>query len=460
MDRSAAFPVDPAEVGATVPLAEASAHPGAVLTPDPGQRRHVPAGIYAPDLSHAPVPAADPFPAAGALVAADPAPAATGPEDDWDEQVERLLRRPENLRTVYQPIVDLCTGGCVGYEALTRVAEWPARSPQPWFQAALRSGKGAQLEAAALLSALRGRAGLPADRFLTVNLGSHVLGDPTVADLLRSQPDLHGLVVELTDVVSVVGEGRHADVLAELRERGLAVAVDVAEGGLHELEQVTAVSPDMVKLERGLVKGVHADPVRERVVRTVSGLAESLSAAVLAEGIETLEDARLLQFLGIRMGQGWLFGRARPGFLPPSGEVTTWLQATWEESAMLSRVGHLAVPIGRLEDALAGGEWLAELDPEGRLRRLHEREGTAVVEATEVVRLRAGQDVRAAAARVLAAGPARRPHGLIAVADEASRFVGLVDPDVLFAEAIRSRTGQPGGRAGTEDPTRAQHHAG
>ncbi|MFN8076506.1 MAG: EAL domain-containing protein [Kineosporiaceae bacterium] len=174
------------------------------------------------------------------------------------------------MRTVYQPIIDLRTGACVGYEALTRVAEWPARSPQPWFAAAVRSGKGTELEAAALLSALRGRVGLPADRFLAVNLGSQAIGEAAVLDLLLAQDDLHGLVTELTDVLGVVGEGRHGHALAALRARGLALAVDVADGGLLELEQVAAVAPDLVKLERGLVKGIHADPVRERVVRSAS----------------------------------------------------------------------------------------------------------------------------------------------------------------------------------------------
>ncbi|MFN8076507.1 MAG: hypothetical protein U0Q15_13970 [Kineosporiaceae bacterium] len=112
--------------------------------------------------------------------------------------------------------------------------------------------------------------------------------------------------------------------------------------------------------------------------------------------------------------------------------MTAWLQATWEESAMLGRVGHLAVPVARAGDPLPSGYWLSEVDGEGRLRRLRSADGAVLVEATEVIRLRATQDVRSAAARVLAAGAHRRPHGLVAVVDDASRFIGVLDPDTLF----------------------------
>lgn len=357
-------------------------------------------------------------------------------DPEWEEQIARLLRRPENLRSVYQPIVDLRSGECVGYEALIRLAEWPARSPEPWFHAASRAGLSAQLEAASLLTSLRGRAELPPGHFLTVNVSPATLAHPAVTEVLLDQGDLRGLIAELTALAPVVGDGVHAAALAGLRERGLLVAADVAHAGVEDLEQVVAVRPDLIKVDRHLVKGAHADPLRDRLIRLVVAVAQELGTTVLAEGVEALEDTRFLQFAGVRMAQGWLFGRARPGFLPPSDEVTAWLRAAWEENVTLTRVGRLAVPLARVGEGSGAEGWLADVDGNGRLRSLVGAGGTLTVPASAVIRIRSSAELRPAAQRVLAAGAQRRPHGLVVIVDDDGRFVGLLDADALFREVL------------------------
>jgi EAL domain-containing protein (putative c-di-GMP-specific phosphodiesterase class I) len=377
----------------------------------------------------------DPDGALAGLVPGDP---------EWEERLTRLLRRPENLRCVYQPIVDLRSGRCVGYESLIRVAEWPARSPEPWFHAASRTGLSAQLEAAALLTSLRGRAELPPGHFLTVNVAPATLAHASVTEILLDQGDLRGLIAELTELDPVVGNGAHTAALEGLRGRGLTVAADVTEGGVGEMERVVAVRPDLIKIDRRLVKGAHGDPVRDRIIRMVLATAEEMRAAVLAEGVEALEDARFLQYVGVRMAQGWLFGRARPGFLPPSDEVKGWLSAAWEENVTLTRVGRLAVPLARVGEATCLDGWLADVDQQGRLRALVGGGGNITVPASTVVRLRSSADLRSAAQRVVAAGPHRRPHGLVVVVDDDGRFVGLVDADALLREVVLgSDNGRP-----------------
>ncbi len=365
----------------------------------------------------------------------------SGPE--WEHQIAKLLRRPENLRSVYQPIVELCTGECVGYEALTRVAEWPASSPEPWFQAAMRTGLAAQLEAAALVTSLRGRADLAAHRFLSVNVAPATLSNPVVAGVLQEQHDLRGLVVDLTDITPVLTDNPHTRTLQQLRDRGLMVAANLASCDITELERIRAVKPDLIKVHRDIVKGVHTDNLRERVVKLIVSIAADFGAAVQAVGVEALEDARLLQFIGVRMAQGWLFGRARPGFLPPSAEVTAWLKASWEETVTLTRVGRLAVPVARLSDleTVSGSHgWLADCDDDGRLRRLvrprPDGNPPVTVAASQILRLRASQDLPSAARRMLLAGSARRPHGLLSVVDEEGRFVGLADAEQLLREVV------------------------
>ena len=93
---------------------------------------------------------------------------------DWPSMLRSALDGC-GMRAVYQPIVDVSRGVVVGYEALIRFVGYPVRSPEPWFAAAHEHGVSAELQAAALRAALADRSTLPANCFLTVNIGPEVL---------------------------------------------------------------------------------------------------------------------------------------------------------------------------------------------------------------------------------------------------------------------------------------------
>ncbi len=350
-------------------------------------------------------------------------------EPQREDEVAGLLRRPEALHCVYQPVVDLHTGECAGYEALTRVADWPARSPQPWFSAAARSGLAGQLEAASLVNAFRGRADLSAEQFLAVNVAVPHLEEEVVLSVLREQPDLAGVVVELAFADSS-GEFVPGAATAALRVAGLRIACDVADAGRDELTRMHRIRPDLVKLEANLVKGAFDDPVRDRLIRLVVSMAEGIGAVVQAEGVESLDDARHMQVLGVRLAQGWLFGRARPSFLPPATEVSTWLRASWEDTVARTRAGRLARPVADGEEG-----WDVDLDDEGRLVALVSPTGERLA-ASRLLRLRAAQDLRSAAVRILASDVERRILGVVVVTDDKGRFLGLTDADAVMREVL------------------------
>lgn len=401
----------------------------------------------------------DPTPAAPVLTATKVPPklphqaeviAETGApdEDALIAQIDELVRRPGSLRSVYQPIVDLRRGECVGYEALTRVAEWPAHSPQPWFTAATRGGLAARFEEAALRGALRGRTMMPPGRFLTVNLSAAGLQHDAVVALLLEQPDLHGLVVEITDVAAVLDNPQSLGMLGELRDRGLMSAADIEDGGARELARISRLRPDVVKLERTLVQGLQADPVRRRVIRSLVGLVAELGAVCLGEGVERREDAHALQDLGVTLGQGWLFGRARPGFLPLNEESASWLAASWTATVERDRVARLVrrVPTRAQiptadgaplpgHDTPPDGQWWATVSQDGRLLDVHLPDGRTVA-ASELVRIRATSDIGTAARRFATADGPRGRLGIAAAVDEQGGFLGLVETAGLLREAL------------------------
>lgn len=251
---------------------------------------------------------------------------------ELEERIAHVLRSPEMLRSVHQPIVDLRAGECVGYEALVRVAEWPARSPLPWLDAAARAGLVAPLEAAALTASLRARLTMPGERFLAVNVSATSLTDPAVRRVFDEEDDLARLLVTPGPATDLTARETRA-ALAALRERGATIAVTLHEAGRSELAAVAAVRPGVVALDRAFGLDLHTDPVRRRLVATVVDFTADLGGTVLAEGIEAVADARSLRDLGVRLGQGWLFGRARPGFAPPSTGAIAALGPQQDEDA-------------------------------------------------------------------------------------------------------------------------------
>jgi EAL domain-containing protein (putative c-di-GMP-specific phosphodiesterase class I) len=243
-----------------------------------------------------------------------------------EEGIAELLARPSGLRSINRPVVALSDGRCVGYQATVRLAEWAARSPAPWFRAAAESGLSGQLGALALEAALRERATLPGERFLAVELDPDALGHPDVIAVLTAEDDVSDLVITLISTEMPAGH-RAKPVLEEFRARGLLLAVPAGTAGLADLLAVERLAPDLVLLPLDLVRDVHRHPLQQRLIDVVIEFADGTGAATLAEEVETLDEALALRTAGVRMAQGWLFGRARPGYVPPSAEVSEWLRS-------------------------------------------------------------------------------------------------------------------------------------
>jgi EAL domain-containing protein (putative c-di-GMP-specific phosphodiesterase class I) len=242
-----------------------------------------------------------------------------------EEQIVELLSRPATVRSINRPVVSLADGRCVGYQASVRVSEWAARSSAPWFRAAAETGLSGQLGALALQAALRERATMPGDRFLAVELDPDAIGHPDVVDVLAAEDDVSDLVITLITAEMTPGH-RALAVLEEFRSRGLMLAAPVGQAGLSDLITVERLGPDLIMIGPELVRGAHLEPIQQRLIDVVVELADGIGAATLGEEVETLDEARTLRARGVRIAQGWLFGRARPGFVPPAAEVSEWLR--------------------------------------------------------------------------------------------------------------------------------------
>ena len=212
-------------------------------------------------------------------------------------------------QVVLQPIVDLATGARVGAEALSRFpASWHM-APDVCFAEAHSVGLGHELELLALERAadhLETVAG-----YVAMNLSPATLLDPDCGQWLARLP-LERVLLELSEHDPVEDYDVLTAVLRPLRARGLRLAIDDVGAGFSSLRHIVLTAPDVLKLDRSIVDGVHDDPVLTTLVRALVDFAHGCGARIVAEGIETAADAAALLALGVDHGQGWHFGRPGP----------------------------------------------------------------------------------------------------------------------------------------------------
>ena len=225
-----------------------------------------------------------------------------------------------SLVTVFQPLVRLTPAGIVGYEALTRgPAGSPLEPPDALFAAARATGRIAELDRACRVSALRTAvdAGLGAPAKLFINMEPETLGQDTEQDVAELLALLAGsdleIVLEITERALTTRPADLLTAVAKYRAVGWRIALDDVGADPNSLALMPFLAPDVIKLDLRLVQSRTTLQTAE-IVSAVNAQAERSGAVVLAEGIETAEQAELALAMGAQLGQGWLFGR--PAALP------------------------------------------------------------------------------------------------------------------------------------------------
>ncbi len=219
------------------------------------------------------------------------------------------------FRLAYQPIIDLRSRQPVGVEALIR---WPRTGigPDVFIPAAEQSGLIRDITrqvcrlAAEDLVAHR----IPAPVQLSINLSAADVETMDTLPLLSALAKVLGggaaLNVELTERCLLAPE-RCGPVLQAIRAQGIQVHLDDFGIGYANFLSLIELALDGIKIDRSLIRHIEASSAARLVIQHLVRLAGTLGLSVTAEGIETESQAQILESLGIRLAQGWLFGRPR-----------------------------------------------------------------------------------------------------------------------------------------------------
>ena len=224
------------------------------------------------------------------------------------------LCEPGVITAAVQPIVRPADMVVVGYEALARMPVAPQRPPNWWLEMASECGLRHRLELACLVAAAK-LGPPPQGRALFVNASPSTIADPAFLELRDELPQR--LVMELTEQEAVEDYDELLDHLAGWLERGVRLAIDDAGAGYSSLRHVVELSPDYLKLDRELVRGIDDDPNRRALMRAVVAFAREVGTSVIAEGVETRGEFDVLREAEVHLVQGFLL--ARPG--PPWPQI-------------------------------------------------------------------------------------------------------------------------------------------
>ncbi len=228
-------------------------------------------------------------------------------------QFDRLLSH-RVVTPYYQPIVAAEGEHTVAYEVLGRSPLFGLTTPGPMFQAAAVLQKEAELSR--LLRSEGISVGTDATPHLFLNTHPRELED--VDDLFASLRDLRRIAptqkftLELHESAAVDAKSMTSLRIA-LQDLDIGLAYDDFGAGQARLAELVDTSPDYVKFDMRLIRGIHNAPEAQRtMIGTLVRLVRELGVWPLAEGIESPEEARVCRELGFELFQGFHFGRPAP----------------------------------------------------------------------------------------------------------------------------------------------------
>jgi diguanylate cyclase (GGDEF)-like protein/PAS domain S-box-containing protein len=240
--------------------------------------------------------------------------------------LERDLRRALDegeITAWFQPVVRLEDGAVVGFEALARwlKPDGAMVSPAEFIPIAEETGLIAALDARVLGLACAEAARWPdADGkppYVAVNVSAKKFGDPGLLDLVdrvlaETGLDPRRLKLEITEGTIMRDPAAAERGVNELAFRQVGLAIDDFGTGYSSLAYLHRFRADTLKIDRSFVGALDKSDSGLVIVRAIIGLAQSLKMRIVAEGIETPQQHRILQELGCAFGQGFLFSRPVP----------------------------------------------------------------------------------------------------------------------------------------------------
>jgi len=233
------------------------------------------------------------------------------------------ISKPFPFSMAFQPIVELGSRRVFAYEALVR---GPANEGAMTILEKITSRNRYAFDQSCRITAIRlaTELGLPdSGASLSINFIPGAMYEPrnciraTLSAARRYGFPLDRLIFEVTEGEQVTEKEKLREIFSVYAEQGFQTAIDDFGAGYSGLSLLTEFQPRIIKLDMLLIRDIDRSPARLAIVRGVLSMCRELGILVIAEGVESAAECRVLADLGVTLFQGYLF--ARPAFeqLPP-----------------------------------------------------------------------------------------------------------------------------------------------
>jgi EAL domain-containing protein (putative c-di-GMP-specific phosphodiesterase class I) len=235
---------------------------------------------------------------------------------DLEDKLERCLA---SLTMHFQPIIHARTRARFGYEALLRSTDKSLPHPGAILDAAERLERIPVLGRAVRAASAKVIAAAPPERgAIFINLHLLDLFDKQLTSPFAPLSKVASRVVlEITERTSLEGQLDLRYRVSELRELGYRIAIDDLGGGHARMGTFSPLDTDFVKLDMSLVRDVERHPMKQRLIRSITELCRQHGTTVIAEGVETAAEEKMLIALGCDLLQCYLIARPAAPFADP-----------------------------------------------------------------------------------------------------------------------------------------------
>ena len=229
---------------------------------------------------------------------------------------------PVDIAMAFQPIVDTTSGTAFAYEALLREADGSSAQS---VLARVNGDNRYSFDQACRVKAIEAAvlAGiLETDAYLSINFLPDAVYSPlaciqlTLATAHATQMPVNRLIFEFIESEHMSSPEHVSRIIDTYKEVGFKVAIDDFGAGHSGLNMFARFATDEIKLDMELSRGVDRDPRRQAIIKGIVGMCHDLGAILVAEGVETPEEAETLCDLGVRYHQGYFYARPLLGRLP------------------------------------------------------------------------------------------------------------------------------------------------
>jgi len=251
------------------------------------------------------------------------------------EDIKNIITQ-EEVRTVFQPIINVQTSEILAYEALTRGPKTSKYEfPVVLFSAADAHGYSGELEWLCMAKAIVNfnlnagfmnktlRAGRDGSAgvmlFLNVDPKTFIEAGIIVkrfSGLVKKYNlDPANIVLEITERTAISDFDSFKLIVGELKKMGFNIAIDDAGAGYSSLQAIAELKPKYLKFDMVLVRDIDKDFIKQELLKTLIDFANKTNSIVIAEGVETRAEYDTVKALGVHYAQGYYFARPAPHFI-------------------------------------------------------------------------------------------------------------------------------------------------